>query len=199
LGGLTFSMALLVVGGLGIVDLAGFSVPAAGYIAAALATVGLGLVLGAWLGRARGLIALGIALALVLGMSGVFDAGNRWWREGGSITYVPASLDEVQPEYRNRTGEIRLDLRQVDFPTDGPSVEIDVHVSAGNIEITVPPDVDVTVAAEVEIGNADVFAQSWNGFGLDGRTVTDLGDDGPGGGQLHINTSVDIGNLEVRR
>ena len=36
-------------------------------------------------------------------------------------------------------------------------------------------------------------------LGQQSRTITDLGADGAGGGQLHLSASVHIGDLEVTR
>src|SRR5262245_8026116 len=87
LGGLTVSVILLVLGGLGVVELIGYDVPTAGYFAAALATVGAGLLVGAWIGRARGLIALGIILALALASITAVEPMRRW--HGGVTTWAP--------------------------------------------------------------------------------------------------------------
>ena len=73
------------------------------------------------------------------------------------------------------------------------------RVNLGNLRITLPQNVDVVVVANVDVGNADVLGENWNGLGLDQRTVTDNGPDGVGGGKLHIDASVSAGNLEVRR
>lgn len=198
LGALTLSMTLLVVGAVGLVDLAGYSVPAAGYLAAALATVGLGLVLGAWVGRSRGLVALGLALALALGMAAVVDRyDSPWWRAGGSVTFVPSSLADLQDGYEARAADLQLDLREIDFAESTEPVHVEARVGVGNLLILLPPDVDATVTATVDVGNAVVFQQSWQGLGLSSRTVTDTGTDG--GGEVRIDATVGIGNLEVRR
>jgi hypothetical protein len=59
--------------------------------------------------------------------------------------------------------------------------------------------VDATVDASLDLGSASVFNESWEGIGAETRTLTDLGEDGAGGGRVHITTTVHIGNLEVRR
>jgi len=180
------------------VDLAGNWVPAAGYVAAALATVGLGLLIGAWVGRARWLIAVGVVLSIALASvfgAQQFDGG---WR-GGAITCAPPSVDQLSDEYRHDVGDATLDLTAIDFADAQRLIDITVKVDVGNLEIIVPPDVDVTIDANVDVGNADIFRENWGGLGPGSRTVTDLGADGPGGGQLRINAEVGLGNVEVHR
>ncbi len=195
LGGLTFSVALILVGLVGLADLAGVSIPAATYVAVALLVVGLGMVLGAWYGRGRRLIALGIVLTIALGALGTLPFGRGF--HGGQITWRPTSVSQVDSSYENDFGNGTLDLSHVDFSRSTDPVSVDVNVSAGNLVVILPPNVDTTVTAKVNGGNAKVFGQSWSGVVSD--TATDLGGDGQGGGQLHLKAEVDFANLEVRR
>ena len=198
LGLLTFSVALMVVGVVALLDLAGFDIVAGGYVAAALAVVGLGLVLGAWIGRARGLIALGIILSLVLG--GMFGADRvDGWHDAGSVVYAPKNLNQIQENYTHDVGDVTLDLSAVDFSQASEPVDITVRLDWGNLQIILPDDVDVTVEANVDVGNAQVFDSSRGGIDPGRQTITDFGRDGPGGGKVNIDAAVDLGNLEVHR
>jgi phage shock protein PspC (stress-responsive transcriptional regulator) len=198
LGLLTMSIVLLAVGGLFAAELSGFAVPPTAYPATALGVVGLGLIVGAWFGRARGLIAAGILLSLVLGATTVVGDGIRsGWHTTGSITWTVTTVDGIQRTYRHGVGDARLDLSQVDFA--GRNVTIDVSLDLGNLDITLPRTVDATVRANVHIGNTTVFGQSEGGIGSNTRTVTDNGPDGPGGGTVTIVAKINIGNLEVHR
>ena len=51
----------------------------------------------------------------------------------------------------------------------------------------------------MDVGNVQVFDHSRSGLDPGRQTVTDYGDDGPGGGKVHIDAAVDLGNLEVHR
>jgi phage shock protein PspC (stress-responsive transcriptional regulator) len=193
---LVLSVALLVLGALGGLDLAGvLDVPAAGYLAAALAVVGAGLVTGAWVGRARPLIGLGVVLALGLPVA---HAAGTWDRDqpvATNITWTPTSVADLDGRYQLTFGEGLLDLRQVDFA--GQDVEISVEVTGGDIKVLVPPEVDVTANAAVFGGNATLFGQQAGGFVE--RTVTDPGGAGTGAGTLVINVRVMFGDIEVHR
>lgn len=198
LGLLTFSVLLIVAGSLGLLDLAGLSIPGPSYFAAALAVVGLGLVVGAWIGRARGLIGLGILLVFLTGTSSALGSFDHV--QAGTQEWVVTSFDQLQPSYSQGFGDATLDLSELDFANAPGPVTVDVNVDFGNFKVLVPPNVDVVVDGDIEAaGNADVFDESWGGLDPGTRTVTDLGADGPGGGELHINATVDFGNLEVRR
>ncbi len=198
LGRLTFSVALIVLGLVALADLAGMSVPAPTYLAVGLAVVGLGLVAGAWYGRARSLIAPGVVLTLALAIFGSISIASRAVH-GGTITWAPTSVSQMDSSYQHELGNGTLDLTGVDFSSTTSPVVVDVEVNLGNLEVIVPSNVDVTVTAKVNAGNADVFSDQWGGMDPASRTVTDLGPDGKGGGELHINANVDLGNLEVHR
>jgi len=186
-----------VLGGLYLVGQAGHGIPVPGYLAAALATVGLGLVIGGWFGRGRGLIALGIVLVFALASASAAGAIGRGPMHTGTRTIAPSAVSQVESSYGQDVGDLVVDLSNVDF--NNQDVSIDARVDLGNLKIIVGPTVDVVVDASVDVGNAAVFGDSWNGLGLDPRTVTDLGSDGTGGGKLHVNARVSAGNLEVHR
>jgi hypothetical protein len=194
LGGFVVSSALLALGVLGFVDLAGAAVDGSAYLALPLAVVGLGLVAGAWYGRARWLIAIGAVLTAALGIASAAEGLSAADRD---VTWRPTSIEQVESSYTISAGNALLDLSDVDF--DGQTRSVRVRVSVGNLTIIVPSTVDVRVTAEVDVGNADLLGTTWSGIGHDSHTVTDTGSDGPGGGQLIIEATVDIGDVEVRR
>jgi hypothetical protein len=198
LGALTFSLMLLVTGAIALLDLAGADVPAAVYVAALLATVGVGLLIGAWYGRARGLIALGIIGVFTLsGVAGVDRWNDDGWHGGGTVVWTPKSVDEINGHYSHDLGDATLDLSNVDFT--GHDVNIDVDTSLGSLRILLPETVDAEVNADVQLGNAQIFDSQWSGLDPGRRTVKDLGPDGTGGGTIVISAKVDLGNLEVQR
>ena len=198
LGRLTISLLLIVLGALTVIGLTYHRIPVNGYLAAALATVALGLIIGAWFGRARWLIALGIALSIALTSVAGVGRINRDWR-AGAVTWAPTSVSQLQSSYAQDAGDVRLDLTKVDFASAPGTVDLAVRVNAGSVVIVLPPHLDVIVDANIHVGNANVLGQNWNGLGLSPRTVENTGADGPGGGKLHVSTQVDVGNLEVSR
>ncbi|HEU4424464.1 MAG TPA: LiaF domain-containing protein [Pilimelia sp.] len=190
------SAALLALGVIMLLDLAGTQVATSFYFSVPLAILGAGLVVGAWRGRARMLIALGIVLSICLAVTASIE--NRSPNDAGrSVTWQPASIAQLGNPYEIGMGNATLDLSAVDFA--GSSTSVDVHVSVGNLDVVVPPDVDVTVQAKVDVGNAIVFGEQWGGINQPERAIVDDGADGSGGGELSVRATVDVGDLEVRR
>jgi phage shock protein PspC (stress-responsive transcriptional regulator) len=197
LGRFTLSLAVLALGLLAIVDIAGAHVPFAVYAGALLAVVGLGLVIGAWVGRARWLIPIGLLLALVTFASGTHGPVGR--AQGGDLTLTPAALEGIGSEYHQNFGDFTLDLRNVDFSKQTEPKEIRITMNAGDLTILVPPKVDTTVHAKVNLGDARVFDNRWGGIGSPARDVVDNDADGTGGGTLVLDIQLNAGDLGVRR
>jgi hypothetical protein len=192
---LVLSAALIAVGILAVADLSGLDVRASAYLALPLTIVGAGLLIAAWYGRARSLIAVGAVLTVALGITAGAERTSS--RAGGTVTWRPAAVEQISPTYRLGIGNARLDLSGLDFTNRNEAVQVSVDV--GNLTVLLPSTVDVTVQAGVNVGNANVLGEQWNGIGQSERSITDNGPDGPGGGQLRIVASVDVGDLEVRR
>lgn len=194
LGLLVLSVAALALGILGMVDLAGAAIDGSAYLAVPLTIVGLGLVLGGWYGRARWLIAIGVLLAIVLGITSIAE---RVSATSQSVTWRPTSIEQLDSVYRIELGTAVLDLSAVDFT--GRSESVRVQVGVGDLTVILPPAVDVRAEVGVDVGNAAVFGTNWGGIGVADRTVTDTGADGVGGGDLLLSVTVDVGDVEVRR
>ncbi|MFI7573395.1 PspC domain-containing protein [Micromonospora sp. NPDC049497] len=205
LGAVTFSLIFLALGTVAVLDLLHvFDMGASAYFAAALATIGLGLLVGTWFGRARWLIALGLVTSAALAVATVAESYDRIRGVDGAVTWAPTSHTELATRYENSFGDAVLDLRAVDF--DKKTTEITVAINFGEATVVVPPNVDVTTLADVNAGDATVFGRRYRTLddrarGVDGplRETTDLGADGAGGGTLRLLIHVNAGNLEVTR
>ncbi|HCT75261.1 MAG TPA: hypothetical protein DGT23_01435 [Micromonosporaceae bacterium] len=195
LGRLIFGVILIALGALGIADLSSSSVPAAVYIATALAVTGAGLIVGAWAGRARFFILIGIVLSLMLPIAADEENRERSAR-AGTVAWVPMSYEELAEGYEHRFGEATLDLSNVDF--SNREAEVFVAISFGDLKIIVPPNVDVTVNSDVNLGDASVFGYESSGAGVEHVERND-GADGPGGGTLRLRLDVKFGHAEVTR
>jgi phage shock protein PspC (stress-responsive transcriptional regulator) len=195
LGPLTVSAAVVTVGAIAVADALGASVPHAVYHAAPLAIVGLGLLVGAWWGRSRGLIILGVLLALAMVPAVVVDDTDF---NGEDFSITPTTQAAIPTGTQDHgVGSVTYDLSRVDF-TDGESASLTVDQGVGELRIIVPPDVDVDVNADVGIGEIRTFDGTSGGLGQE-RRVTDLGTDGRGGGDLRLDLELGIGSIEVRR
>lgn len=192
---LVFFSALIALGLLGMLDLAGaLDIPVSGYVAGGLAVVGAGLVVGAWLGRARPLIALGAVLALALPATHaleVWDAPEYV----GDFTWRPDSTTELEDEYSLMFGDGELDLRRIDF--SGQEVEITVEVMFGDMQVVVPPDVAVEATAYSRFSSTTVFDTASDG--VTQETIRDPGSGDPADGRLRLDLQNRFGNLDVER
>ncbi|MEP7053806.1 MAG: PspC domain-containing protein [Actinomycetota bacterium] len=164
LGLLTISILLLAAGIAGFFD-SGDSVDfsAQGYLAAGLAIVGGGLLIGAWYGRSRGLIALGLALTVVV--SGVAAIGGPFTGRDGDVTWRPTSVDQLGAGFHVRAGSGVLDLRTVEFGPDPQNV--DVSLGIGDLDILVPPGVSTRVTGHLGLGDVTFFGDKQEGVDID--------------------------------
>jgi len=194
LGRITFFALIVVLGTLALIDTAGASVSISGYFAAALATIALGLLVGAWLGRARGLIALALLATFGLAVS----SGTEQWGSGiGSNTFRPKTIDAVGDRYDFTLGNATLDLRAVSFTKAQQSTMVVMRY--GQLKILLPDNVDTTASIDMQSGRATVFGKEWDGRNVGSQEITDLGADGAGGGTLHLTIQMKAGNVEVTR
>ena len=189
-----FFAALLVLGAARLLELGHVvDVPLAGYVAAALAVVGVALVVGAWTGGARALIVPGLLLSLALPVAHAVD-GYQLEHVGTQVTWTPTTVAELQDEYEVSLGEGVLDLREVDFA--GQEAATTVRANFGEIRVLLPPDVDLEADAQVRLGAVRVLGVDFGGVRTT-QTITDTG--GPGGGTLRLDLRADVGHVEVSR
>jgi hypothetical protein len=196
LGRIVLAVLCLALAGVTLVDLAGADIKFTGYVATALGVTALGLLVGAWFGRARLLIALGIVLSIVLGIGAASERIGKYASFDENVTWRPASVAELRSEYKHDSGEVTLDLSALDF-TDRTS-DVAVKLGAGELHIVLPPNVDVDIDTKIGAGDARVLDGNSEGLGIS-RHSTDAGIDGPGGGTLNLTIEVGVGSLEVTR
>ena len=192
--GITLALVALALGVLGLYDTSGGSVAEAAYPALALAVIGAVLVVGAWVGRAGGLILLGIVAAIALAFSSVANPGFDGDRR---IDAVPASAALVRADYFVPAGAIRLDLRRVrDLDAlDGRLIELGAN--AGELVVILPDNVGATVDARISMaGEASLPGRSSDG------TNVHLADEVPAQGiedaHVTLNLRLVVGHIEVR-
>jgi len=194
LGRLTFFAVVMVIGLLAVIDMAGASIAVSAYFAAALVTIALGLIVGAWFGRARGLIALALLASLGLAIA---TGTERWGGEVGNSVYRPATIGAVADRYDFTAGNVTLDLRGIDFT--GQQQDITVTMKLGQLRVLVPETADTTATVRMDNGRALILGKEFDSREVDGQSVTDLGKDGTGGGTLKLDLQLDTGNMEVIR
>jgi hypothetical protein len=137
------------------------------FFGAALTVIGIGLVVGAWWGRARILILFAILLAPLAIVTSFITAPL----EGGigDHRYVPATAAEVRDEYRSLGGRVILDL--TDLPTSSRTFHIAASVAVGQLVVIVPAGASVELRSRVGAGDSYVLGSQDIGTSLDSRYV----------------------------
>lgn len=187
-----FTLALIAVslGAVGMADMAGVDVADSAYPALALGIVAVMLLIGAFWGRAGGLILLGIVSTLALAGSTVTE---HW--DGGEETHTPRTAENVDDEYWLDTGELTVDLTDVKDLEALQGRKLDIGVGMGQVRIFVPRGLDVDVDAEVGgPGNVQLFGDNRGGIHVEDDAHHDGGDDVP---ELEIDAFVGIGEIKV--
>ena len=193
LGRLTIGFMLLGLGVMAVLDnMPGLAIEPEPrhYVALAVTILGLGLMVGGFLGRARWLIVAGV-LVIPLILSAGFE--YRWNSQDFQLSEAPSTFEELDEEYQLDLGNLQLDLTEL--PWDGREVELDVSVDAGNVEIRLPRGVGLVGSAEVSAGNVSAMGRESSGLG---DPSLDFNSPGPLG-TVNLEVQVDLGNIEITR
>jgi phage shock protein PspC (stress-responsive transcriptional regulator) len=187
-------VALLAASAIAIAWLSG--APTTTMLVIGLATLGLGMVLGGFLGKTIGLLPLGILLALATAASTVFPHIPR---DIASVDFVATpndSITAVSTTYRFDAGSVKLDLSKAVFQ---PGAKVFVDGGAGEVVVKLPPNVDVTGNLTADTGQVDAFGTTKGGRGAK-MGLTDLGVDGKAGPQtVALDLHVKLGSIRVER
>ncbi|WP_119728508.1 PspC domain-containing protein [Thermomonospora amylolytica] len=138
-------------------------------LAAALAVVGLGLLVGGWAGRPRGLAATGTLLTLsLLTSTAVAEApgGTRY----GDVQWRPVDATGAGQTYRLAVGSGRLDLTSLPL-APGRRIPVEAVVLAGSLKVIVPDGARVEVNGETLFGDLTVDGRISGGPGAKAVTV----------------------------
>lgn len=195
LGLLTLSAAALTAGVLVALDLADLvSLPSIVLFAVLTAIVGLGLVVGSVIGRARWLIVPGLLLALVTAAV----AATPTYANGqtGNTVWAPTSASSIASPYEWGAGDVVLDLSAVSPTTRTP---VKAGLGAGTLTVVLPPTARAEVTGSVGAGTITMPDGSVSsGFGRDVRETLVGPSGSSGGGTLLLELNVGVGELRVR-
>lgn len=163
-----------------------------GVVAAALLVVGLALVAGTWIGRGRGLIAIGALLAVALTLVAAVDVPLRGGV--GNRVYAPTGAD-VHPDYRLGIGNEELDL--TDAALDGSVRHIDATVGIGQLHVDVLESAKLVIHATTGAGSLQINGVADVGTHLE-RDVT-IPATGDEKGELDLDVHVGMGSVVIDR
>nr|WP_063004952.1 PspC domain-containing protein [Nocardia salmonicida] len=149
----------------------------------ALAVVGLGLVVGAFLRRGYGLLILTAPLAGFVVLASLigpieFDSATM-----GDHNWAPVALTELQPTYAVNMGSGTLDLRELNL-TESRTVEVSVNM--GEATVLLPENMTVKTTCEVDMGESHCTD------GISGPNT-------PGAPVLDLRVAVHMGEAAVNR
>jgi phage shock protein PspC (stress-responsive transcriptional regulator) len=189
--GPTLALVAIALGSLGLYD-TGHDVSAAAYAALALTVVGVMLLIGSVVGRAGGLIFLGIVATIALAVTSAVD-GN--WSTERQIARTPVAASDIQDSYRLTAGQIDLDLTEVGDPQDLDGRHISLDAEAGELIVRVPDNVDVDVDAAIRFGGeADIDGYTRSGNNVELTRHLEGGEDAP---QLTLELDLLVGHIQV--
>jgi hypothetical protein len=181
------TLSLLAIGA-GVAALTGISLQT--FLALALLGVGGVMVLGSRVGRARGLLVIGLLLAAAATATSVTDlslAGGT-----GERTYRPVSASQVRP-YRLGVGDLTVDLTDLEF-TGTRTVK--ARIGVGQLTVLVPPDARVVADTHVGLGQVRAFGgQSVEGTDVD-KTIDHIPSE-ESARQLRLDLDAGIGEINV--
>lgn len=142
-----------------------------------------------------GLIATGIALAVVLALGFAVDlpiSGGV-----GERNEAPTSASQLEEGYRLGVGRLTVDLTEL--PLQGLSApgigRMRARVGIGQLVVIVPEGLPVRVEARAGLGNVRVFGVEGSGFDVERAVEPERGTSA----RLELVLSVGLGQVEVRR
>lgn len=177
----------------------GHPVPAFVWAASALVVVGGALVIGAWVGRPRGLITAAVILGLVATIGG-YQHDHPQLMERQVTTTAPVAVEYTDAQALPATdnwdfGRVTVDLSQLGVTED---VTYNAHLGAGSLTILVPAEDRVVVNANVGVGTLQLGDATTTVSSQQRNSTTSVLVPGrPGAPTITINGSTDLGELVV--
>jgi hypothetical protein len=133
-------------------------------LAQALVVTGLGLVMGAFWGRARWLVLVGLVLLPAALVGNLIDFPLRGQIGGNYLS--PRKASDLSDSYDVLAGSLTLDMTNFDF-TPRESVTLPLHTAVADVTISVPRGVGVNLRGHVEAGQVNFFGAQQEGVDLE--------------------------------
>lgn len=159
LGRLSLAAGLITIGIMTLFDNAGANVEFRHYVGAMLVVVSVGLLIGAFAGRARWLVLIGLFLLPVAAISQWVPNGE-WLvsiNDAESVVIDPTTVSDLQARYEYEAGDVTFDLRSL----GSEPFDLEIDMKAGDLTVLLPDttdnsNIDVTLGVgqvTVEVGN----------------------------------------------
>jgi phage shock protein PspC (stress-responsive transcriptional regulator)/predicted membrane protein len=191
LGQITIGVTIIALGLLAAIDRVATTIDAdpRHYFALAVVTLGLGVLVGTFFGKARWLIPIGLLLVPVMIGTSVAYAFDGNWDTPQVVR--PAGFANLAATYEKGAGELVIDLTEL--PWNGQTITLSAEVGVGELELFVPDGVAVEARGDVGVGEFATVAGSQGGFGID-RTYNVAGN---GLGTVVATLEVGMGRILV--
>lgn len=187
----TLALVALGIGVLGMVDVSGSDVPVSAYPAMATAVIGVMLLVGAFFGRAGGLILLGLLTGTALAGATVGEHLDT-----RQVTERPVLASAVDARYWSPAGEMVVDLTQVSDLEALTGREITVEGGVGRLVVIVPENVDVRASAHVNgPGRVEVLGNTGEGIDQKAFGRQNVPDEVA---RIVISAELGVGEIEIR-
>ncbi|HEX3089388.1 MAG TPA: hypothetical protein VHQ23_12085, partial [Ilumatobacteraceae bacterium] len=157
----------------------------------ATVVLGVGLVVGAFAGRARWLIIPAIATAsAALVASALSFAGVDLARHHGDNSVFITTDSTVAPVYRTGIGDFEMTIAE-----NAPDVSTEVDIGIGDLDVFVPESAHVQIDARVGLGEINAIGTSRSGY----RRVLHLDDNTAGDPTITLKLRVGVGKINIHR
>jgi len=195
LGPIAVSVGIVIVGVLFALNAShAIDLSAQAIFATSLLIVGLALVVGTWIGRARALIAFGAVLAIALVVAAAVDVPLRGGT--GDRTYTPTSTADIPATYRLAIGRQTIDLTALNLA--GKKVQVTSSVGIGEVDVRVPPNVRLVAHGRAGTGNVNIDGDNNGGSHVD-RTLVLPAIGTAVAGEIDLDLRVGLGRVFVDR
>lgn len=201
LGRLTLAVGLIVVSTMALLDASGLAVGSidAGewfdpihYVIAAMFVIAGGLIVGAWIGRARWLVVIGLMLVPVLFFTALWPSSFDW--SVGDVEYQPQTVAEVADSYRLGAGSMTINLTDLTAEELAQVGSIDISLGVGEVVVRIPSDIGVDLTADVAMGEISFPGPSQDGIGIDVEAFF-----GPASPTIAIDIEAGAGSVVIRQ
>jgi phage shock protein PspC (stress-responsive transcriptional regulator) len=190
LGWVSVGLALALGGLLWMLRVSGTATPTnAQLFATPLAVLALGLLVGAFVGRAKWTILLAFPLVpFVVAANAVTVPLNGTWDR---VVVAPIHAGDLKPTYEQSGGKLLFDLRLLDQGARPTPMSADLGI--GEIQVLLPKCLPVVISAKAGYGGVDVFGASHGG---PGASIDVQNGSGP---SIHMDLHVGVGAIDVYR
>ena len=194
LGWLTLGAVMLALGLASLLDRAdAVDVTLVQYLALAMAVLGIGMLTGAWIGRARWLIVPTVLLVPFVLTASLIHVPFRGG--AGDLAFHPRTVAAADREYNLVAGQMVIDLSDI---APGPQpLTIRATNVAGQIVVYVPAGATVDIRARVGAGEVEFLGRLYDGVNVDVRRTFGAAAK-PGVAWWFLDLETSLGRVEIR-